>query len=284
MAKLIAPLVPPRAVPSVFVSFQRVSRVSARPCFSKSDLACGVSVSSAFAFSCGVRKRSSSLRVSRQFVAMAAALEVCVKAAVGAPDKLGDCPFSQRVLLTLEEKHVPYSTKLIDVSDKPDWFLQISPEGKVPVIKLDDKWVPDSDFIAQLLEEKYPEPSLATPPEKATVGSAIFGKFVSFLTSKDPSDGTEQALLNELRALDAHLKENGPFVNGEKISAVDLSLAPKLYHLKVALGHYKNWSVPTELTYVNKYMETLFSRESFLHTKPAVDEYIIAGWASKVNS
>ncbi|CAN7016006.1 unnamed protein product [Brassica oleracea var. botrytis] len=31
-------------------------------------------------------------------------IEVCVKAASGAPDVLGDCPFSQRVLLTLEEK------------------------------------------------------------------------------------------------------------------------------------------------------------------------------------
>ena len=48
-------------------------------------------------------------------------------------------------------------------------FLQISPEGKVPVAKLDEKWVPDSDVITQSLEEKYPDPPLVTPPEKASV-------------------------------------------------------------------------------------------------------------------
>ncbi|RWW27818.1 hypothetical protein GW17_00007727, partial [Ensete ventricosum] len=47
-------------------------------------------------------------------------------------------------------------------------FLQISPEGKVPLIKLDEKWIADSDIITKSLEEKYPVPSLETPPEKAS--------------------------------------------------------------------------------------------------------------------
>lgn len=47
----------------------------------------------------------------------------------------------------------------------------------------------------------------------------------------------------------------GPFINGEKISAADLALAPKLYHMKIALGHYKNWSVPDSLSFVKSYME-----------------------------
>ena len=31
-------------------------------------------------------------------------------------------PFCQRVLLTLEEKKVPYTTHLIDLSNKPQWY------------------------------------------------------------------------------------------------------------------------------------------------------------------
>ena len=47
--------------------------------------------------------------------------------------------------------------------------------------------------------------------------------------------------------------EKGPFINGKEISAADLSLGPKLYHLEIALGHYKNWSVPDSLPYVKSY-------------------------------
>ncbi|XP_050363867.1 glutathione S-transferase DHAR2-like [Argentina anserina] len=210
------------------------------------------------------------------------ALEVAAKAAVGAPELLGDCPFTQRVLLTLEEKKVPYKLHLINLADKPQWFTEANPEGKVPVVKFDDKWVSDSDVLVGILEEKYPEPCLQTPPEFASVGSKIFGSFVTFLKSKDPSDGSEQALLNELKALDDHLKAHGPYIAGEKVTAVDLSLGPKLYHLKVALSHFKRWTVPKSLSNYHKYTELLFSRESFKKTI-AEDKYIFAGWEPKVN-
>lgn len=43
-------------------------------------------------------------------------------------------------------------------------------------------------------------------------GSKIFPSFVKFLKSKDPNDGSEQALLDELKALDEHLKAHVCFV------------------------------------------------------------------------
>lgn len=48
-------------------------------------------------------------------------------------------------------------------------LFEVSPEGKVPLAKFDGKWVPDSDVIVGILEEKYPEPSLVTPPEFSSV-------------------------------------------------------------------------------------------------------------------
>ncbi|XP_039145022.1 probable glutathione S-transferase DHAR2, chloroplastic [Dioscorea cayenensis subsp. rotundata] len=208
-------------------------------------------------------------------------LDVCVKASTTVPDRLGDCPFSQRVLLTLEEKHLPYDLKLVDMSNKPEWFLKISPKGQVPVIKLDEKWIADSDVITQSLEEKYPLPTLATPPEKSSIGSKIFSTFIGFLKSKDPSDGTEEALVTELASFNDYIKDNGPFINGEMISAADLSLGPKLYHLEIALGHYKDWSIPDSLPLLKNYMKTIFSRDSFVKTR-ALREDIIAGWRPKV--
>ncbi|KAL5721841.1 valine--tRNA ligase [Ranunculus cassubicifolius] len=217
----------------------------------------------------GGRRRSLNMAA----MAVSETLDVCVKASVTFPGKLGDCPFTQRVLLTLEEKHLPYDMKLVDLRNKPEWFLKINPEGKVPVVKFNETWVADSDVITQTLEDKYPEPSLVSPPEKASIGSKIFPTFVGFLKSKDPKDGTEMALLYELTSLNDYLKEN--------ISAPDLSLAPKLYHMEIALGYFKKWSVPDTLPTVKSYMETVFARESFVNTKP-FNEDVIAGWRPKV--
>ncbi|CAN8292393.1 unnamed protein product [Cochlearia groenlandica] len=224
------------------------------------------------------------LLVSTNSVVVGSPLEVCVKAAVGAPQILGDCPFSQRVLLTLEEKKLPYKTLLINLSDKPKWFWDINPQGKVPVLKIDNRWVPDADIIVGILEDKYPNPSLKTPRQFVSVGSKIFDTFGSFVKSKNSSDGTEKAMLDDLHALENHLKTHeGPFVAGQRVTAVDLNIAPKLYHLQIALGHYKKWSVPKSLPHVHNYMKALFSLESFKKTK-AEEKYVIAGWAPKVNA
>lgn len=49
-------------------------------------------------------------------------------------------------------------------------FLEINPEGKVPLFNGEDgKWVADSDVITGIIEEKYPDPSLVTPPEYSSV-------------------------------------------------------------------------------------------------------------------
>ncbi|KAI5559382.1 hypothetical protein BDE02_17G106000 [Populus trichocarpa] len=221
------------------------------------------------------------LTVSMSATSVSEPLEICVKASLTVPDKLGDCPFCQRVLLTLEEKNLPYDMKFVDLGNKPEWFLKLNPDGKVPVIKFEENWVSDSDVITQALEEKFPDPPLAIPPEKASVGSKIFSTFIGFLKSKDPGDGTEQALLDELSAFNDHIKENGPFINGEKVSAADLALGPKLYHLEIALGHYKNWSVPESLPYIKSYLKEIFSRDSFVNTR-ALPEDVIAGWRPKV--
>lgn len=47
----------------------------------------------------------------------------------------------------------------------------------------------------------------------------------------------------------------GPYVNGSEISAIDLNLAPKFYHLETVLGHFKNWKIPENLTSIYEYMK-----------------------------
>ena len=47
------------------------------------------------------------------------------------------CPFVQRVTALLEAKGAGYDVEHIDISNKPRWFLNISPNGQVPVLMTD---------------------------------------------------------------------------------------------------------------------------------------------------
>ncbi|MED6122338.1 Glutathione S-transferase dhar1, mitochondrial [Stylosanthes scabra] len=49
---------------------------------------------------------------------------------------------------------------------------------------------------------------------------------------------------------------DGPFVVGEKVTAVDLSLAPKLYYLVITLDHFKNWTISQDLPHVHNDTKT----------------------------
>ena len=44
------------------------------------------------------------------------------------------CPYVQRAVIALNEKGVAFERIDIDLANKPDWFLKISPLGKVPVL------------------------------------------------------------------------------------------------------------------------------------------------------
>lgn len=189
---------------------------------------------------------------------------------------LGDCPFCHRALLTLEAKKIPYTKEFIDFDHKPDW-LQEKSGGKVPVIDDDGHWVPDSDVIAKYLEEKVPEPSLASdvPPE---VGAKLFPAFRGVLfSSAEEQPAKEQELREELKKIDHQLARKGPLFGGDHLNATDASVAPKLYHTVTALRHYKHWELPAEFAAVSKYLKHLAGMPEWQATDYG-EAAIIRGW------
>lgn len=69
-------------------------------------------------------------------------------------------PFSRKVRLVLGEKKIEVEL----VEEKP-WerrmdYLRMNPAGKVPVLRLDDLALADSNAIFEYLEETHPEPAL----------------------------------------------------------------------------------------------------------------------------
>jgi len=70
------------------------------------------------------------------------------------------CPYVQRAALVLLEKGEPFERRDIDLSAKPDWFLALSPLGRVPVLQVPSDGAPvvlfESQVIAEYVDEVTP--------------------------------------------------------------------------------------------------------------------------------
>jgi glutathione S-transferase len=65
------------------------------------------------------------------------------------------CPFVHRAAIMLREKGVAFDRRNIDLKNKPDWFLAISPRGKVPVLVADGVALFESAAICEFLDETH---------------------------------------------------------------------------------------------------------------------------------
>lgn len=149
------------------------------------------------------------------------------------------CPYVQRAVIALTEKGVPFERIDIDLANKPDWFLEISPLGKVPVlvVERDGREVAlfESNVICEYIEDTipdmrlHPQDALARAEHRAWMefGSAILGELWGLETTTDPKifESKRQALAAKFARVEAALG-NGPFFAGERFSLVDAVFAP----------------------------------------------------------
>ena len=57
------------------------------------------------------------------------------------------CPYVQRAVIALTEKKVKHERVYVDLSNKPGWFVALSPLGKTPVLKVGETAVFESAVI-----------------------------------------------------------------------------------------------------------------------------------------
>jgi glutathione S-transferase len=74
------------------------------------------------------------------------------------------CPYVHRAAAMMHEKGVPFERRIIDLKAKPDWFMAISPRGKVPVLLVDGRPLFESQAIIEFLDETHPPSLLGSDP------------------------------------------------------------------------------------------------------------------------
>ena len=149
------------------------------------------------------------------------------------------CPYVQRAVIALAEKNVPFERVDIDLANKPDWFLKISPLGKVPVLVVatarGEVALFESNVICEYIEETQAGPKLhpGDPLVRAEhrawmeFGSALLSDLWGLETTTDPTtfESKRQAVATKFARVERALGE-GPFFAGDRFSLVDAVFAP----------------------------------------------------------
>ena len=151
------------------------------------------------------------------------------------------CPYVQRAVIALTEKAVPFERIDIDLANKPDWFLKISPLGKTPVLVVGDKAIFESAVILEYLEETqpnalHPVDALERAEHRGWIefGSAVLNDIAGFYAAKD--EATFKAKAAQLEQRFARLEARvaaAPWFDGEKFSLVDAVFGPVFRYFDV---------------------------------------------------
>lgn len=158
------------------------------------------------------------------------------------------CPFVQRAAIALLEKQVPFERIDVDLGNKPDWFLALSPTGKVPLLQVRGAGgsvdvLFESMPICEYLEESmpgprlYPDDPLQRARQRAWIefGSSALGEAWGYLNAKDKLSAGAKARAFRDKLAQLEKVARGPYFDGEAFGMVDAVFAP-IFRYFDALG------------------------------------------------
>lgn len=149
------------------------------------------------------------------------------------------CPFVQRVAIALELKGMAYDIDYVNLADPPEWFREISPRGKVPLLCIGDDVLFESAAISEFVDEMqeprlHPADPVQRAQERAWMALGNDSLWDLFRLSVAEDESTFEDVLANL-----HAKLDGiepsvmarPFFRGESPGLVDATWAPLFQRL-----------------------------------------------------
>ncbi len=146
------------------------------------------------------------------------------------------CPYVHRAAITLREKNVPFERREIDLKNKPDWFAQLSPYGKVPVLLADGAPLFESIPILEFLDETHPPSLLPDDPvaraqQRAWAEGAVELTQAQWnlLVAATPADRDKTTAAFQASADRVERALESGVIPGQGFQRVHVTLAPPLY-------------------------------------------------------
>ncbi len=156
------------------------------------------------------------------------------------------CPFVQRVTALLEAKNMPYEIEYINLSDKPAWFLALSPTGQVPLLMTENGVALfESDAIIEYIEEiSDPDAENGTPEQRAIDRAWSYQATKHYLVQCSAMQSANQETLAERSVkLNAAFEKaenqlgGGPYFHGAHMGKVDIAWLPILHRAQIVEKH-----------------------------------------------
>ena len=155
------------------------------------------------------------------------------------------CPFVQRARITLEEKKLEHEIEYIDLDMPPDWFFDVSPLEKVPVLLVDDKPLFESMVICEFIDnisgdDLYPKDPFKRAQQRAWIALAdtMLGLLFNLKTASTETDfkRAKASMIDKLDVLEEEMGD-GPYFAGDKFGMVDVAYAPLFRNLTGITRH-----------------------------------------------
>ena len=201
-------------------------------------------------------------------------------------------PYGQRVETLLLEKNISYNKEFIDLSNKPSWFVETSPLGKIPVLLVEDRPLFESLAILEYLEATYTENILHPKNQfvlawhrgwmefSNTLLSLTFG--LVFADNAQTIADKQQELKNKLTLFAKQLKYQ-PYFNGDFFSILDITMASAMQPL-LFLSEKFNLNLFENLDNLLQYANNLLNRPSFAKSLPENYSQIFENFLKRKNS
>jgi len=179
------------------------------------------------------------------------------------------CPYVQRAAIALSEKNVAFTRRDVDLANKPDWFLKVSPLGKTPVLIANDMPIFESAVILEYLEETtvgplHPGDALTRAQHRGWVefASQVLNDIAGLYNAADEAAFAVKvrALRTRFERLEATLGE-GPWFGGDKFSLVDAAFGPVFRYFDV-FDTIGDFGILTGLTKTVAWRSSLADRPS----------------------
>ena len=201
-------------------------------------------------------------------------------------------PYGQRVETLLLEKNISYNKEQIDLGNKPNWFSDISPLGKIPVLLVDDKPLFESLAILEYIEATYTE-TIFHPKNQFvlawhrgwmefsnTLLSLTFG--LVFADNYQIISQKQEELKNKLALFAKQLKQQ-PYFNGDFFSILDITMASAMQPL-LFLSENFNLNLFENLDNLLQYANNVVSRPNFIKSLPENYSQIFENFLKRKNS